>query len=50
MHLAHEKGLIYLTLMITLVCLLALFFITFGTIGDQVGVEIVTEGVSSGVH
>ena len=50
MHLAHEKGLIYLTLIITLVCLLALFFITFGTIGDQVGVEIVTEGVSSGVH
>ncbi len=50
MHLAHEKGLIYLTLIITIVFLLALFFITFGTIGDQVGVEIVSEGVSSGVH
>ncbi|MBH31225.1 MAG: hypothetical protein CMG71_04445 [Candidatus Marinimicrobia bacterium] len=50
MHLAHEKKLIYLMLVITLVSLLALFFITFGTIGDQVGVEIVPEGVSSGVH
>ena len=50
MHLAHEKKLIYLMLVITLVFLLALFFITFGTIGDQVGVEIVPEGVSSGVH
>ena len=50
MHLAHEKKLIYLMLVITLVFLLALFFITFGAIGDQVGVEIVPEGVSSGVH
>ncbi|MEE2876368.1 MAG: cytochrome C oxidase subunit IV family protein [Candidatus Neomarinimicrobiota bacterium] len=50
MHLAHEKKLIYLMLVITLVFLLSLFFITFGTIGDQVGVEIVPEGVSSGVH
>jgi hypothetical protein len=37
-------------LVITLVFLLSLFFITFGTIGDQVGVEIVPESVSSGVH
>ena len=50
MHLAHEKKLIYLMLVITLVFLLSLFFITFGAIGDQVGVEIVPEGVSSGVH
>ncbi len=50
MHLAHEKKLIYLMLVITLVFLLSLFFITFGTIGDQVGVEIVPESVSSGVH
>lgn len=42
MHLAHEKRLIYLLLVITLVLLLALFFITYGTIGDQVGVEIVS--------
>lgn len=50
MHLAHEKKLIYLLLLLTLVFLMALFFITFGTIGDQVGVRIVPEGVSSGVH
>ena len=50
MHLAHEKKLIYLLLCITLVFLMALFFITFGTIGDQVGVKIVPESISSGVH
>ena len=50
MHLAHEKKLIYLLLCITLVFLMSLFFITFGTIGDQVGVKIVPESISSGVH
>ena len=50
MHLAHEKKLIYLFLFITLVFLMSLFFITFGTIGDQVGVKIVPESISSGVH
>jgi len=48
--LAHEKKLIYLFLLITLVFLMSLFFITFGTIGDQVGVKIVSESISSGVH
>ena len=50
MHLAHEKKLIYLFLLITLVFLMSLFFITFGTIGDQVGVKIVSESASSGIH
>ena len=50
MHLAREKKLIYLFLLITLVFLMSLFFITFGTIGDQVGVKIVSESISSGVH
>ena len=50
MHLAHEKKLIYLFLLITLVFLMSLFFITFGTIGDEVGVKIVSESISSGVH
>ena len=50
MHLAHEKKLIYLFLLITLGFLMSLFFITFGTIGDQVGVKIVSESISSGVH
>ena len=50
MHLAHEKKLIYLFLCVTLVFLMALFFITFGTIGDQVGEKIVPESISSGVH
>ncbi|HHZ79891.1 MAG TPA: hypothetical protein EYN68_04820 [Candidatus Marinimicrobia bacterium] len=50
MHLAHEKKLIYLLLFITLVFLMSLLFITFGTIGDQVGVKIVPESISSGVH
>ena len=50
MHLAHEKKLIYLLLFITLVFLTSLLFITFGTIGDQVGVKIVPESISSGVH
>ncbi|MBF88176.1 MAG: hypothetical protein CMG75_00690 [Candidatus Marinimicrobia bacterium] len=50
MHLLHEKKIIYLILIITLVFLIALFFITFGTIGDQVGVKIVSESVSSGIH
>ena len=50
MHLAHEKKLIYLLLCITLVFLMSLLFITFGTIGDQVGVKIVPESISSGVH
>ena len=50
MHLAHEKKLIYLFLLITLVFLMSLFFITFGTIGDQVGEKIVSESISSGIH
>ena len=50
MHLAHEKKLIYLLLFITLVFLMSLLFITFGTIGNQVGVEIFPESISSGVH
>lgn len=50
MHLLHEKKLIYLILIITLVFLMSLFFITFGTIGDQVGEKIVPESVSSGIH
>ena len=50
MHLAHEKKLIYLFLCVTLVFLMSLFFITFGTIGDQVGEKIVPESVSSSVH
>ena len=50
MHLLHEKKMIYLILIITLVFLMSLFFITFGTIGDQVGVKIVSESDSSGIH
>ena len=50
MHLLHEKKMIYLILIITLVFLMSLFFITFGTIGDQVGVKIVSESVSSDIH
>ena len=50
MHLLHEKKMIYLILIITLVFLMSLFFITFGTIGDQVGVKIVYESVSYGIH
>ena len=52
MHLFHEKKIIYLFLGITLVLLCALFFITFGSVYNQVG-EIeqgVIKSTSSYIH
>jgi len=52
MHLFHEKKIIYLFLGITLVLLCSLFFITFGSINDQVG-EVepsVIKSTSSYIH
>ena len=52
MHLFHEKKIIYLFLGITLVLLCSLFFITFGSINDQVGEveQSVIKSTSSYIH
>jgi len=52
MHLFHEKKIIYLFLGITLVLLCSLFFITFGSISDQVGEveQSVIKSTSSYIH
>ena len=50
MHLTNEKKLIYFVLGITALLLLVMMFITFSTIGDQVGVQIVPESAAGSVH
>lgn len=50
MHLTNEKRLIYFLLGITALLLAVMVFITFSTIGDQVGVQIIPESASHSVH
>ena len=50
MHLTNEKRLIYFLLGITALLFAVMVFITFSTIGDQVGVQIIPESASHSVH